>query len=77
MDACTPGSLLEDLAAKLQAHHEANEGEFTKAPKCSLSGAADPMKIQLSVSYELTHNGAGHDQKFEASWSLSMAVSMA
>ena len=57
VDARTPAAVLDGLTAKLQAHYEAHEGEFSKAPSVSFSGAADPIKVQLSVSFELSHNG--------------------
>lgn len=58
VDARTPAIVLKSLIEVLKAHHEANPGEFKDPPWASFTGAADPMKVQLSVSYELTHNGA-------------------
>lgn len=57
VDARTPGSVLEDLAARLRAHYDKHSGEFAAPPKVSFTGTGDPLKIQLSVSFELTHNG--------------------
>lgn len=57
MDAATPGHILEALAAEMEKHYEAYTSEFAKAPKASFTGVADPMKVQLSVSFDLTHNG--------------------
>ena len=46
------------MNTKLRAHHETHNGEFADPTKARFTGAADPMKIQLSISYELSHNGA-------------------
>ncbi|KAK9802607.1 hypothetical protein WJX73_001744 [Symbiochloris irregularis] len=57
VDAATPARILEELAVQLEKHYNANTSEFAKAPKATFTGVADPMKVQLSVSFDLTHNG--------------------
>lgn len=57
VDLDTPGSVLDDVKAAMEAHMKAHPTEFTGAVGVSFNISADPMKMTLIIFYEFSHNG--------------------
>ena len=77
IDAVPPPRLLQTLKELLVSHAAQRAGEFAAAPSCSYTGAADPMKVQLAISYELAHNGVDGARAGQAKSQLIEAVTVA
>ncbi len=58
LDIGTPGSVFEELNERIREHLGAFSGEFSGQFSAMNISSGDPMKIQLGVFFEYTHNGA-------------------
>ncbi len=58
VDISTPASVLESVSQAVQAHMDANSTEYKAGSlTVSFSSNDDPLKVQLVVSFEYSHNG--------------------
>lgn len=57
LDIDTPGSVFETLNERIAEHLETFSGEFTGQFSAMNISSGDPMKIQLGVFFEFSHNG--------------------
>ncbi len=58
LDIGTPGSVFEELNERIREHLTTFPGEFSGEFSAMNISSGDPMKIQLGVFFEFTHNGA-------------------
>lgn len=58
LDIGTPGSVYEALNERIAEHLGTFAGEFTGQFSAMNISSGDPMKIQLGVFFEFSHNGA-------------------
>jgi hypothetical protein len=58
LDIDTPGTVFEALNERIAEHLETFSGEFTGQFSAMNISSGDPMKIQLGVFFEFSHNGA-------------------
>ena len=58
VDISTPASVLDSTSQALQAHMDENLTEYKSGSlSVSFSTNDDPLKVQLAVSFEYSHNG--------------------
>jgi hypothetical protein len=58
VDISTPASVLDSTSQALQAHMDENLTEYkSDSLSVSFSASDDPLKVQLAVSFEYSHNG--------------------
>ncbi|KAL0055259.1 hypothetical protein WJX82_009568 [Trebouxia sp. C0006] len=58
VDISTPASVLDSTSQALQAHMDENSTEYKSGSlSVSFSTNDDPLKVQLAVSFEYSHNG--------------------
>lgn len=58
VDISTPASVLDSTSQALQAHMDENSTEYKSGSlSVSFSTSDDPLKVQLAVSFEYSHNG--------------------
>ncbi len=58
VDISTPASVLDSTSQALQSHMDENSTEYKSGSlSVSFSTNDDPLKVQLAVSFEYSHNG--------------------
>ena len=58
VDISTPASVLDRIALAVRAHMDANSTEFrVGSAAVSFTSNSDPLKVQLVVGFEFSHNG--------------------
>ena len=58
VDISTPASVIDSISQAVRAHMDANPLEFKiGSAAVSFSSNGDPLKVQLVVGFEFSHNG--------------------
>lgn len=61
VDISTPASVLDSISQAVQAHMDETSTEYKgDSLTVSFSSCDDPLKVQLVVSFEYSHNGEQH-----------------
>ena len=61
VDISTPASVLDSISQAVQAHMDETSTEYKgDSLTVSFSSCDDPLKVQLVVSFEYSHNGKQH-----------------
>lgn len=64
VDISTPATVLDSITEVLRNHMEADAAEFKSGSELvSFTTCGDPLKVQLLVCYDYSHNGMSYPCK--------------